>query len=444
MKIPTTFSSTGNITSETKWWLSFHDQNLSDLIDKALADNFTLLIARDRIEEAQAIARQTGASLYPALDGRGSAATARNHTTETTRDNFLLELAASYEIDLWGRLRTRRDAAVLDAQATEADYHTAAISLTAEMARTWYQLVQFNLQLELLTKQKQTNSKVLELISAQFRAGQAGIADVLQQRQLVESNSSDIASLQADSQLLEHRLAILLGVPPGSAILPSPGQLPELPPLPDTGIPLDLITKRPDIQSSYLKLSAADNRVASAVANRLPKLSISANLTTSGDRTGDLFKNWLSSLGANLFGPIFDGGQRKAEVERSESVARQNFYRHGGIILEAIGEVENALVRENKQLAILASLETRRELAAETIQHVGNRYRQGAEDYQRVLLALLSHQDLQRSVISSQGRLIEFRIALYRALSGNIPGKILSSKEDDATTTSNTTRGSKQ
>lgn len=419
--VPKDFSSSGHVPSDAQWWLDFQDPALSSLIDRALSDNFNLLVARDRITEAQAIARKAGALLYPSLDGGASAVTTRNHSAETTRDTLSLEFAASYEIDLWGRLRSFRDATLLEARATEADYHTAAISLSAEMARTWYQLVSIHLQRKLLIEQRATNRKVLELISAQFRAGQAGIADVLQQRQLIEGNSSDIDALYSDMQLLEYQLAILLGVAPGMADLPSPDQLPALPPLPDTGIPLDLIAKRPDIQSDLLRLQAADYRVASAVADRLPKLSISASISDSSNSTSDLFNNWFSSLGANLFGPIFDGGQRKAEVARTEAVASQYFYGYGQTILEAIAEVENGLVREKKQLAIIASLEVRQKLAAETIVHVGNRYRQGAEDYQRVLLALISHQDIQRAIVIGTGQLIDFRIALYRSLSGTLP-----------------------
>lgn len=419
--LPAEFSMHGEVPVQAKWWLDFQDDTLPLLVDRALSDNFSLTITREKIVEAQAIARQAGAPLIPSVDGVGAASTTRNHTSDTTRGNYLLGLAASYELDLWGRLRSRRDAALLEVEATEADYHTAALSLGAEVAVTWYQLLETSLQLELLAKQKEINSKVLELITVQFRSGQAGIADVLQQRQLVESNIGDIAGLQADMQLLRHQLAILLGVVPGAAELPSPSQLPILPPLPETGIPLDLLAGRPDIESSYLKLRAADYRVAAAVADRLPKLSISADFSTSGERSGDLFNNWISSLAANLFGPIIDGGQRKAVVDRTESVARQQFYQHGQIILVAIGEVEDALVREKGQQVILSSQKNQLKLATETIEHVANRYRQGLEDYQRVLLSLLSQQGLERNILSSKLNLLVNRISLYRALSGRIP-----------------------
>ncbi len=421
MDLPANFSMPGKIPFQATWWLDFQDDTLTLLISEALTDNFSLLLARERIEEARAIARQTGASLFPTVDGQGTVSSIRDYSDNTSNENFLLGLAAAYEMDLWGRLRNQRDAALLDAQATEADYHTAAISLAAEVAIIWYQLVESNLQLDLLTQQKETNAKVLALISVQFRAGQVGIADVLQQRQLVESNIGALTGLRADIQVLQHQLAILTGGTPGMINLPQPQQLPGLPPLPKTGIPLDLLTERPDIESSFLKLRAADKRVASAVANQLPRLALSADFSTSGNSSKDLFNNWFSTLGANLFGPIFDGGQRQAEVARNEAIARQRFYGHGQIILEAIGEVENSLVREKEQQNNLRSLETQLQYATETIGHVANRYRQGAEDYQRVLLALLSQQNLQRNILTGKLQLINFRISLYRSLSGRIP-----------------------
>ena len=421
VSLPAQFSETGENQVATRWWEDLDDPPLSKLINSAITDNFTLLIARNRLFEAQAIARQAGAFLLPSLDVKGSGSTSRNHTQGTSSNSLILGLAASYELDLWGRVRSLRDAAELNAIASKEDYHTAVISLTAEVAKSWYQLIEIHLQLDLLRNQRSTNSKVLDLISVHFRAGQAGIADVLQQRQLVEAGTGDIAALQADKRVLEHQLVILLGKTPGTISLPVPGNLPVLPPLPETGLPIDLLSTRPDIKSSYCRLRAADYNVAAAVADRLPRLSISAGISTTGERASDLFNNWISSLGANIFGPLIDGGRRKAEVDRTRAIAKQEFYRYGQTVIEAIGEVENNLIQEKEQRKIIASLETRLQLAADSIEHIGHRYRQGADDYQRVLLALLSHQGLQRTLLFNKLKLINYRIALYRALSGSTP-----------------------
>ena len=174
------------------------------------------------------------------------------------------------------------------------------------------------------------------------------------------------------------------------------------------------------MKSDYFDALAADRRVAAAIADRYPRLSITADANTFGSAT-DLFSNWFFSLAANLVGPIIDGGSRRAEVDRTTAVAQEKVYIWGQTILDAIGEVEDALKLEAEQKKLLGSLNIQLELATKTVENVRNRYTQGAENYQRVLTALLSQQTLQRDVLRSRQQLIAFRISLYRALGGAIP-----------------------
>lgn len=418
--MPESFSTSGEVPLAVQWWQVFDDDELNDFIDVALSNNFTLLATRERIIQAQALATQAGAARIPALDGDGSASTLRSYQTNQNTDTYSLELAASYEIDLWGRLKNKQDAALLELEATTADYHTAQISLSAEVALTWFKITEATQQLKLLLEQKSTNEKVLEVITVQFRSGKTDISDVLQQRQLIESNTGALATLRSEKRVLEHQFAILIGQAPGNKSDSWLKQLPVLPPLPQTGVPLSLVTRRPDVKSSFLTLQAADQKAAAAVASRFPRLSLSANLTTSGDTAKDLFSDWFTTLAANLTSPIIDGGYLKAEVSRTESVTRQLLNNYSQTILEAIGEIENGLIQEKELLHSLESEKIQLQLAAETVVHVGNRYRQGVEDYQRVLLALISKQNLQRSILSSRLNLLSNRISLYRALSGPI------------------------
>ena len=418
--LPDTFSISGQNPVDIRWWLTFNDTILNQYVETALSSNFSLLAARERIIQAQAVAKQSGAALIPSLDGDGSASTTRDYQAGDNSDTFSFDLAASYEIDLWGRLRNLKDAALLDLEATKADFATAQITLAAEVTLAWFQISEAGQQLDLLQQQKETNEKVLEVITTQFRSGKTDISDVLQQRQLVESNRGALAKLSADKRILEYQLAILIGKPPEKSFKKIIEVLPELPELPQTGIPLLLITRRPDVSSSFIRLQAADERSAAAVANRFPRLSLSASLTTSGDRGSDLFSDWYSTLAASLFGPIVDGGYLRAEVDRTESVAREQLNNYSQTILEAIGEIENSLVREQQLLQSLKSDTIQLQFATETVEHVGNRYRQGVEDYQRVLLALISSQNLQRDIVGSRLALLSNRVSLYRALSGPI------------------------
>ena len=326
LQLPDQFSGQGQAILQPDWWLTFNDMGLTRAIDTALTGNLNLLAAHDRLVQAEAVARKSGAALYPELDGRGLARetwTTREETDSTT--NLTLGLAASYEVDLWRRLRSRTEAALLDTEAREADLQTVAITITSEIGSIWYQIAEIRKEQELVIEQRLLNEKILEIITAQFKAGQVGVADVMQQKQLIERNNGELIILKVRLYNLEQRLAILLGMMPGNSSLPVPEDLVELPPLPQTGLPGDLLARRPDIRSAYLSLLASDQRVAEAVANKFPTLSLSADVSTGGGQASDIFNNWISSLAANLVGPIFDGGFRQAEVDRTRPVPVRAF-----------------------------------------------------------------------------------------------------------------------
>ena len=419
LDLPPSFSMTGQKAVKSGWWLSFHDPGLDNLVNRAFSNNFSLHIARNRLSAAKSAARQTGARLMPSLDAQGKLGTKHDYTRDNSADSFHFSLAASYEVDLWGRLTAARDAAVFEAEASQADLQTAAITLAAEVAKTWYNLVETTMQLRLLQKQHETNSQVLDLITTRFRAGLAGAPDMLQQRQLVESTVEELAVMRQNISLLEHQLSLLLGEVPGTYHFNPGTSLPHLPPLPQTGIPGELLTRRPDIERESLRLQAAGKRVASAIADRLPRLSISAELSSTAERASQLFDNWFTNLLANLTAPLLDGGLKKEEVNRQEALAKQQFYQYGQTILQAILEVEDNLAREKEQQKIIDSLVRQLHFAENTVSHVSIRYRQGVENYQRVLQALLFHQKLQRNLLKARRLQIEYRIGLYRALGGH-------------------------
>ncbi|MCK5866298.1 MAG: TolC family protein, partial [Marinobacter adhaerens] len=150
--------------------------------------------------------------------------------------------------------------------------------------------------------------------------------------------------------------------------------------------------------------------------DRFPRLSLTAGVDTSGAHTRDLFDNWLATLAANLAAPIIDGGLRKAEVDRTRAVASEALHTYGQTILDALGEVEDALAQEQHQRDFIASLDKQLTLAGQVIERVRDRYLQGTMDYQRVLDALLSQQTLQCSLLTARRDLVQDRIDLCRAL----------------------------
>lgn len=418
IELPVSFSRSGSLELDGKWWQGFNDKDLNSLIDQALSENFSLKSSWDRLSQARAQYRKSSASLFPTVDGEGNGTHTIDYIDGTTikTDKLLLGLSASYEVDLWGRIESGAEAARLDMEASQADLDTAAMTLAAEVANTWYLLVQQTANLSLLDEQIATNTKALELISTQFRAGQVPIADVLQQRQLIESQQGEKVQLVSQKGQTEHDLAVLLGKVPGDDIPEVPTQLIALPELPATGIPAEVIRSRPDIRSSFLALEAADQRVAVAIADQYPALRLTASLDTINYSTSTMFSDYLASIMAGLTAPLFDGGSRKAEVERTRAVAAEKLHNYGQTVLIAIGEVEDALLKEQQQQKYIQSLQVQLELAVKTMEQVKERYLKGIENYQRVLAALTSLQSLQQSMITAQKDLLLNRIELCRAL----------------------------
>jgi len=414
------FSVSGEESLPDRWWLTFADPTLDHLIEAALSDNLSLLTAWDRLDQARAVARRAGAELWPQLSGEatGSTTRLRSDSHDESFNDFSLGLSASYEIDLWGRINSTQEAAELDAMASAQALQTAALTLTARVASTWFRLIEQREQIILLEEQLVTNQKTLELVTLQFRTGQVSIADLLQQRLVVENRRGELALAAAQEQVLLNQLAVLLGLPPDQAPQPTQTTLGILPPLPATGLQSDLIERRPDVRAAWLQIQAADQRVAAAVADRFPRLSLTGRASTSSEEIEDLFDDWLSSIAAGLLAPLVDGGGRLAEVDRTRAVASAALHSYGQTILESLAEVEDALALEQRQLEYLSSLDRQLELAAQATERIRDRYLNGAVDYQRVLTSILSEQQLQRTRISANGALYENRINLCRALAG--------------------------
>ena len=414
--LPASFTVDGSADLPTRWWQLFEDVDLDGLVDRALAQNLTLEIGLNRLEAANATARREGASVYPTLDGSARFDYAFAPEPQGG-ESFSLSFATSYEIDVWGRLRAGRQAASHDAWARQEDLDAAAISLTADIATTWYQIVEQRGQLALLEEQRLIDESVLELVELRFGLGRVDAQDVIRQRQKIESSRADRLRLQSNIEVQIHRLALLLGESPAEFDLPDTATLIDEPALPVTGIPSELIQQRPDVRAAYRRVLAADRRVAAAIADRFPRLSLSGSLSTSTSLES-VFVDWIGNLGANLLGPIFDGGRRSAEVDRTRAVAAEALNNYGQTILTALGEVEDALSRDRYQLELIESLELQFELATESLERARDSYQRGGVQFVTVLDALTSQQAVQRSVLSARRDLLHYRIALCRALAG--------------------------
>jgi outer membrane protein, multidrug efflux system len=418
--VPERFSATGERPVAARWWTDFDDADLTALVEDALAGNLELRTTWDRLSQYEAIARRTGAARAVQLDGTLSADEGLSNVTNRsiTSGELRVGLAARYELDLWGRLEARERAAWLDLAAEEEGLRTAAITLSALVANTWYELIEQRAQIDLVREQVQTNDQVLELMTLRFRQGKMASEDVLRQRQLVEATRANELKAEAALRVLENQLAVLLGRAPGTVTLPGARDFVPLPDLPDTGVPTELVSRRPDLRSAYQRVLAADQRVHEALADRYPRIALSAStsfLTTSLD---DLFAVWFASVAADVMAPLLDGGEREAETARTRAVVSERLHEYGSVVLESLREVEDALIEESKQGEYIESLGIQLELSQTVVERLADRHAKGAVEYLDVLQALTSRQSLERSLLTARLQLLLIRVRLCRALAG--------------------------
>lgn len=411
------FSLTGNALSPDRWWQTFNDQKLDSLIQVAMESNLPLNTAWYQFRESGAAVDVASSDKWPQIFLRLQSGINRPEPDFVGGENTQLGLQASYEVDLWGRIRYSVHAEEFRFKASYYDYKTAAISLSAEIALTWFRLTTTNSKLQLLEEQIETNEQVLALIRARFAGGQVRGVDILRQEQLIENTREEKIALEMELALLENQLALLLGRPPAIKVEVE-DSLPELPPLPQTGIPLELINRRPDVLSAFYSLQASDREVAAAISNRYPRLSLSMNAAVRSNSLTGLFESQAISITSSLLAPVFYGGRLNAEVDRTEAIRQQLLNEYGQAVLTAFTEVENALVREQKMLGQMDVIEGQVELAGKTYDQLRIEYLNGTLSYLDVLTTLGQQQQLHRELLDVKMNVLESRIALYRALAG--------------------------
>lgn len=416
--VDTPFSINGEAERRTEWWQAFDDPQLNRLIEKAFADNPDLLAVWERLQANEALARRERAALFPQLDG-GLGAESRNDDGNSS-DLFSAGLALSYELDLWGRIRSSAEAQRLRTEASKADYETAALTLSGEIALTWFRLLARTEIVALIEDQIAANEKVAESLISRFRSGEVRSVDVLRQEQLIEATRELRITTEADIAVLKNQLQVLIGDAPQKSFSPAASKLPSIPPLPETGLPADLLLRRPDLQAAYLELLATDRDLATAMSERYPRIDLTAALRTSAEDSSDLFDDWLRRIAGDLVAPIIDGGSRRAEVDRQSALKRQRMAEFTQASLTAYREVEDALVQERQESLRQESLSRQVELQQTAFEQLQKEFLNGVGNFIDVLTAQTGAQQLQRDLIESKRRQIEFRIALHRSIAGPI------------------------
>lgn len=416
---PQNFSYSGTEAISEKWWTVFEDEQLNKLIDSALGNNLNLATTWAQFQEASAIKRRQSTFLLPDIEAEARAAVSRPKPDFAGGENVQLGFSAAYEVDLWGRIRASIQAEEFRMQASYYDYQAAAMSLSAEIANTWYQLLTARQQLNLAQEQIKTNEDIIKLIRVRFGSGQIRAVDILRQTQLLESTKDQKIIYETYLELLKNELAILLGIPPQNFEKSVTDSLPPLPEMPQTGLPLELVRRRPDVKQAFSLVLAADRDMAEAIRNKFPRISLDLSAQVRSNNYNNLFQEWAYTLAGNIVAPLLYWGRLRAEVDRAEAIKNQQLYQYGQTVLTAFREVEDALIREQKQVERIEVLENRLDLAQKTNRQLRTEFVNGLSEYLDVLLALDQEQQLRRDMLAARQQQLEIRIELYRALAGS-------------------------
>ncbi len=404
------------------WWSSLNSVELDQLIESGLTENLDLQEAWARFSQVRAVAAKVKADQYPDLWLDTSAAHLRTDSPDSrqqTDDNFTLGVHSGYEVDLWGRIQAKVSSAELDLDASREDVNGLLLSLSTMIGETWVELLSQRQQEQQLEQELEINTKLLELIEMRFTMSRAGALDVYQQGQTVTALKGGLIHSRARRQLQLNQLAILTGRPATTDLQLSQVQFPKISSLPPTGLPADLLARRPDIRAAGLRLQSADWQVAAARADRLPKLTLGGAVNYTSTALDILLDNWILRLAASVTGPIFDGGYRQAEVKRTQAVVDERLARYRNTVLTAIREVEDGLAREQQYRDSLANIDQQLQLTRMAYREATWRYLNGLNDFLPVLREQINLITFQLDRIRTGADLLKARISLYKALGGS-------------------------
>ncbi|MFQ5627649.1 MAG: efflux transporter outer membrane subunit [bacterium] len=422
-------STVGKIDS--LWWQRFGDARLDTIVAEARGQNFNLKAAVAQLDAAMAQAKIAGASMYPQLNASMNASRrkqnfigfpipgAPDQVLSTTINTYSPSLNLSWELDLWGRVRSGKSAALADVQASQADLAGAQLSLTAQVCKSWFAAIEAKRQVELARATSQSYRISSEQVQDRYERGLRRSLDV----RLSLSNTATAEAVhsqrQAQYDAIVRQLEILMARYPDASLVLSP----DLPALSDDipeGLPADLIARRPDVVAAERRLVASDARIRQAKAALYPQISLTGSAGTSTNELGEILNGDFSvwSLIGNLLQPLFQGGRLRAGVDLAKSQSKAALAQYGQAVLNAYREVETALANER------FLKERQRALETATAQSVAAR--QLAEDqYANGIIDLITMLDAQRSAFNSESQLLtvrrerlDARIDVYLALGG--------------------------
>ena len=408
-----------------QWWATLRDPDLSNLIERATTGNLDLKKAQARVREARARRGVAQAGLFPTVDVTGSATRSRSSEQTgagATRELYKVGFDASWEIDVFGRVRRSVEAAQGDIEASEADYHDVLVSLLAEVALNYVETRTLQTQLQVAEDNLKAQMETLQITEWRYAAGLVSRLDVEQAKVNLENTRSQLPKLRSGIEEAKNRLAVLLGVFPGAleGKLSPRKPIPEAPVEVAVGVPAEVLRRRPDVRRAERQLAAQTARVGVATADLYPRFSLPGSIGLEALSTDHLFSasSRIASIAGSFAWTFFKGGAIRQNIEVQNALQEQALEQYEATILAALEDVENALVafaEEQERRQALAEATQAAQRAAELAR---DQYASGLIDFQIVL-------DAERSLLSSQDQLAQSRgqvtsnlISLYKALGG--------------------------
>jgi len=414
----------GKSVANLPWWELFDDPVLTALVETSLTENRDLEIALSRIDEAASILGFTRTDQLPSLEVSGGAGRAGNSENTLfgpglTLNNYTLSADLSFEVDLWGRLRRSTEAARAELLATEAAAHAVTLSLVAEVASSYLLLRDLDNQLVISQRTVQTRRDALEILRRRFEEGIIDMLDVHQAE--IQLAIAEVSVQQSERNVVqtENALRVLLGRAPGD--IPRGRPLSEIvPPTTPTGLPAALLSRRPDVLAAEQRAAAQTARIGVAEALRLPQISLTGSLGLESMELNDFLEadSRFWSVGAGLFGPLFQFGRNLRRVEIEAARARQAVLDYEQTVLIALAEVEDALVARRTFDLEHAARERHVEAARGANFLVRELYDEEYTTYIEVLEADRSLLSAELSESAARRSELQAVVQLYKALGG--------------------------
>ena len=411
-----------------RWWAMFGDAQLDGLMAQVDVSNQTIAAAEAQLRQAGALAAQSRAGWWPTLTGTLQETRSRSSqttgpvigTTAGKRTIYSAPLNASWEADLWGKVRRAVESGEASQQASAADLVNARLSVQSELAQSYFQLRALDSQKALLDATVAAYAKTLELTRNRYTAGVVSRGDVAQAETQLQSTRAQALDVGVQRAQLEHAVAVLLGKPASGFSL-APAALAAAPPaVPAAGLPADLLERRPDIAAAERRMAAANAQIGVAKSAFFPAATLNAAYGVQSATT----QNWFTlpsrfwSLGPALALTIFDGGRRAAVSDQAVASYDQSVAGYRGTVLTAFKEVED-------NLAALRILEEEAAIQAEAVKAAElslqislNQYQAGIITYLQVVQAQTAALANQGAVIDVQSRRIAASVLLVKALGG--------------------------